>query len=140
MLPPMGPTPLAASLMEYRQRTIGGALAKAAEFGYQGAMYAWESCVTGTDQEWWGTCGKFEHHITADIGNAIEQYWLATHDDHWLATYWPLIEAIAAFWTSRATPCNRGGAPHYCINHDMGPDERKPPPPYPPPTLTCCLS
>ena len=76
MLPPLlalAPTPLAASVLQYRARTVEGAYEKAEEFGYRGAMFAWESCVTGTDQYWFGDCGIYEHHITADIGMAFEQ-------------------------------------------------------------------
>ena len=39
----------AKNLVNYRLNTIGGALRKAKEFGYEGAFYAWESQETGDD-------------------------------------------------------------------------------------------
>ena len=38
---------LARKLLRYRYHTLDGARRKAAEYGYQGAFYAWESQETG---------------------------------------------------------------------------------------------
>ena len=114
---------------------MAGAYAKASEFGYKGTMFAWESAVTGTDQVptagsaaatcpgdcptppspllihptapqyWFGNTGQLEHHVTADIGNALEQHWLATRNTSWLAAVWPVTKGIADFWASRVSPC-----------------------------------
>ena len=40
---------VAKKLIEYRINTLDGALAKAKEFGYEGAFYAWESQETGLE-------------------------------------------------------------------------------------------
>lgn len=40
---------VARSLMKYRTDTLGGALEKAASYGYEGAFYAWESQEGGYD-------------------------------------------------------------------------------------------
>ena len=76
----------------YRYHTLPGARAKAAQIGYRGALYAWESADTGeetTPERVVGPdgtlidilSGRMEHHISADIAYAVWQYWRATGDD-----------------------------------------------------------
>lgn len=60
---------IAVSLLQYRLRTLPGAYHKASTYTppYGGAMYSWESCVTGEEQApppW----GVREVHISGDIG------------------------------------------------------------------------
>ena len=60
---------IASSLLQYRLRTLPGAYQKAKSYNppYSGAMYAWESAVTGQEQApppW----GVREVHISGDIG------------------------------------------------------------------------
>ena len=83
----------ARSLLRYRIEGLPGALAKAAEYGYQGAFYAWESQDGGRD-----ACTLFnvndvftgrplrtffrdkQIHITSDVILALHQYLLTTGD------------------------------------------------------------
>lgn len=85
---------LARKLLRYRYHTLDGARRKAAEYGYRGAFYAWESQETGED-----ACSYFnvtdvfsgrplrtyfrdkQIHISADIAYAIWQYYLITGDE-----------------------------------------------------------
>jgi trehalose/maltose hydrolase-like predicted phosphorylase len=78
---------LAAQFIRYRIDTLEGAKRKAAEYGYRGAFYAWESQETGDD-----ACTDFnvtdvftgrpvrtyfrdkQIHISADIVYAIKKY------------------------------------------------------------------
>jgi len=79
----------------YRFHTLPSARAKAAHFGFKGALYAWESADSGmetTPEHVVGLngeqvdilTGKMEHHISADIAYATWQYWRCTGDgDFW---------------------------------------------------------
>jgi trehalose/maltose hydrolase-like predicted phosphorylase len=105
----------ARSLLTYRYHTLDGARRKAANSGYQGAMFAWESATTGDEMtpRWsvlddpyteatriW--CRDREIHISADIAYAVWQYWQVTGDDIWLRDYGAkIIFNTARFWMSR---------------------------------------
>ncbi|MDR3284906.1 MAG: glycoside hydrolase family 65 protein [Treponema sp.] len=78
---------LAAQFIRYRVQTLPGAKRKAAEYGYRGAFYAWESQETGDD-----ACTEFnvidvftgrpvrtyfrdkQIHISADVVYGIHKY------------------------------------------------------------------
>ncbi len=84
---------IARSLLRYRIATLSGALQKAAEYGYRGAFYAWESQEGGaegcTD---FNVVDVFTHrpvrtyfrdcqiHISADIVHALREYYEVTGD------------------------------------------------------------
>jgi trehalose/maltose hydrolase-like predicted phosphorylase len=122
----------ARSLLMYRFHTLGGARAKAAEMGWCGALYAWESADTGaeaTPAQVVGPdgriidvlCGKQEQHISADVAYAVWQYWLATGDETFLCDAGAeIILETARFWASRATLEGDGC---YHIRGVIGPDE-----------------
>jgi trehalose/maltose hydrolase-like predicted phosphorylase len=122
----------ARALLMYRFRTIDGARQKAAQMGWRGAMYAWESADTGaeaTPEQVVGPdgqivdilCGKQEQHITADIAYAVWQYWQATEDVNFLLEAGAeILLETGRFWSSRAQPEGDG----YChIRGVIGPDE-----------------
>jgi trehalose/maltose hydrolase-like predicted phosphorylase len=122
----------ARALLMYRFHTLPGARAKAAHYGFRGALYAWESADTGVEttpervvvSE--GTTveiltGKMEHHISADIAYAVWQYWRATgDDDFFLSAGAEILLDTARFWASRAV-AEADGRRH--IRHVIGPDE-----------------
>ncbi|MDF5717506.1 MAG: beta-phosphoglucomutase [Rhizonema sp. NSF051] len=105
----------ARKLLTYRYHTINGAQRKAANDGYKGAMYAWESAETGDEvtPRWalphdpygediriW--CRDREIHISSDIVYAIWYYWQATDDSEWMQLYGAeIILDTAVFWMSR---------------------------------------
>ncbi|WP_438434831.1 glycoside hydrolase family 65 protein [Gorillibacterium sp. sgz500922] len=85
---------LARNLLLYRCRTLDGARRKAAEYGFEGAFFAWESQDTGDD-----ACTLFnvtdvftgrpmrtyfrdkQIHISADVAHGIWSYVQLTGDD-----------------------------------------------------------
>lgn len=111
---------IAVGVDAYRQERLAAAKQYAVASGRAGARVPWESALTGSEQAPppWGTN---EQHITADVVLAQWQYYEATGDKQWLKTKgWPVIEAGADFWVSRATPDPSGG---YDIDNVMPPDE-----------------
>ena len=119
---------LAAPINTYRLDRLAAAQEHAAQTGYQGARFPWESALNGTEQiappAATNSEGLFEQHITADVALAQWQYYLATADKKWLAAEgWPVLSAAAAFWASRATPGSDG---QYHILGVTGPDEQNP--------------
>lgn len=125
----------ARNLLEFRYNGLAGARKKAEEFGYQGAMYPWEVAVDGTEEtplyaalnihtgkanKVWS--GLKEHHVTADIGYAIEQYCDMTGDQDFLRRHgYEMLFEIAAFWVSRAVWDDGKNA--LVILDIIGPDE-----------------
>ena len=122
----------ARALLMYRFWTIDGAREKAAQMGWRGAMYAWESADTGAEatpeqvvdpdgQIVDILCGKQEQHITADIAYAVWQYWKATNDVGFLLDAGAeILLETGRFWSSRA----QSEADGYChIRGVIGPDE-----------------
>jgi len=125
--------PLAArALLMYRFHTLHGARAKAAELGWRGALYAWESADTGAetcplhvigpDRKVVDVkCGRQEQHISADIAYAVWQYWQTTGDDDFIRDAGAeILMETARFWSSRARPEPDG---HCHVRGVIGPDE-----------------
>ena len=113
---------IAASLMEYRYRRLPAAMKNAADHGYKGAMFPWESAASGNEETpVWALSGPFEHHITADVGIAAWNYYCVTRDKTWLRDKgYPLLQSTADFWTSRV---ERNGPGHYDIRNVVAADE-----------------
>jgi trehalose/maltose hydrolase-like predicted phosphorylase len=121
----------ARSCLQYRHNTLGAARKRAKSFGYEGAMYAWESTDTGEDRTPDfvslpdGSAvrvlnGEQENHITADIAYAVMHHWRATGDDDFMLRYGAeILVECARFWRSRVSPSNH----FYSIRNVIGPDE-----------------
>ncbi|WP_017652533.1 beta-phosphoglucomutase [Fortiea contorta] len=106
---------IARNLINYRYHTLNGARRKAAHYGYAGAMFAWESAVTGDEvtprwslpSDFYGEdvriwCRDREIHIGADIAYSTWYYWQATGDDQWMRDCGAeIILDTAIFWGSR---------------------------------------
>jgi trehalose/maltose hydrolase-like predicted phosphorylase len=122
----------ARALLMYRFHTLPGARAKAAHFGFKGALYAWESADTGeetTPERVVGAdgalidilTGQMEHHISADVAYAVWLYWRFTgDDDFFLRAGAEILLDTARFWASRAV-AEADGRRH--VRHVIGPDE-----------------
>jgi len=125
----------ARNLLMYRYHTLPGARRKAAERGYRGAMFAWESADSGdeTTPAWTRPdpatgrririlCGDTEDHITADVAHAVWTYWQWTGDDEFFRDYGAEIVIEAGrFWASRAAWNEQRGRHEYL--RVIGPDE-----------------
>lgn len=99
---------LAKELIEYRYNRLEAAKRNAANYGYKGAMYPWESALSGEEETpVWALSGTYEHHITADVAIAAWNYYLATQDKEWLTDKgWDILRNTADFWESRVTEKN----------------------------------
>jgi len=129
---------VARTLLEYRFHNLYGARAKAAENGYDGAMYPWESAWLddGEVTPRWGAAdvvtglpmeiltGPLEQHITADVAFAVAQYVTVTGDQQFMDDFgYEILIDTARFWASRVTwDAERNSA---VILDVIGPDEYK---------------
>lgn len=119
---------MAKSLVEYRFDRMEQAKRIAFSRGYRGAMYPWESAMTGFEETQSGfLTGAFEQHITADVAIGAWNYYCVTRDLDWLKEKgFPVIRECADFWISRVEPDGNGkyeirnviGADEYAINVD----------------------
>ncbi|WP_261510789.1 glycosyl hydrolase family 95 catalytic domain-containing protein [Chryseobacterium paludis] len=94
---------MAKSLVEYRYDRLKAAEMNAAIHGYKGAMFPWESAMSGEEETpVWALSGTYEHHITGDVAFATWYYYLFTKDIKWLKEKgWPVLQKTAEFWQSR---------------------------------------
>lgn len=117
--------PLARSLLEYRIGSLPGARANALHTGYNGARYAWEADIDGTE-----TCPNWQYrdhevHVTADIVYAMVHFARATEAAGFLTgPAAPVILETARFWLDRLDW--RLGEDHPSLLGVMGPDEYTP--------------
>jgi beta-phosphoglucomutase family hydrolase len=121
------------SLLMYRYRRLKEARAAAAEAGYKGAMFPWQSGSNGQEEtqkfnmnprsQHWVTDNSFlQRHVGSAIIHNVWQYFQVTHDVEFLHAYGAeLILDVARFWSSIAIfDSDRG---RYEIHGVMGPDE-----------------
>ena len=113
---------IAKSVLNYRFDRLDAAKRKARNYGYEGAMFPWESDGTGEEATpTWALTGTFEHHITADIGIAFWNYYRITRDIVWLKDIgFPVLKEVADYWQSRAIKNSDGS---YSINNVVGANE-----------------
>ena len=128
---------VARSLEEYRYLSLPGAHAKAAQGGFKGAQFPWESAwlddgevtpeflgtdiLTGLPTKVWS--GLIEIHITADVAFGVWQYYICTGDQEFMDRYgYEIILDCAKFWLSRLET-GEDGLLH--MNDVVGPDEFK---------------
>lgn len=125
---------IARNLLLYRYRLLPGARMKAAENGYQGAQYPWESTLDGQEATPEAIIhpesgeiipvlnGYLEIHITASIAYAAWQYWHVTGDDEFMQDYGAeMLLSTAAYWVSRVK--FNPACDDYEIDDVIGPDE-----------------
>lgn len=126
---------LARNMENFRFDTLPAARQNAQILGHPGAFYSWTSGPVGSlDQDCYGTtvaAGRViadvnrscttEIHLQGDIALAQWQVYEATGDRGWLRTRgWPVLEALAQFWASRAEPQSNG---RYALTGVQPPDE-----------------
>lgn len=114
----------AKNLMRFRYETLDGARRNAANYGYAGARYPWESSVDGEEE-----CANWQYadheiHVTADVVYAIMHYVKATGDLEFLKAYGAeIMIETARYWIQRVD-WDREGNSH--LLGVMGPDEYLP--------------
>lgn len=120
-------------LLMYRYRRLTEARAAAAEAGYAGAMFPWQSGSDGTEEtqvvhlnplsgQWDPDHSHNQRHVNAAIFYNVWQYYQATDDLDFIRDYGAeLMLEIARFWGSIAHRNQNTG--RYEIHGVMGPDE-----------------
>lgn len=113
---------MAKSCMDYRFDRLGKARQRAAQFGYHGAMFPWESDDSGEEATpLFALSGPLEQHITADIAIAAWNYYCVTGNRRWLRDEgFSLISSAADFIVSRV---ERNADGSYSFKNVVGADE-----------------
>ena len=124
---------LSRSLLLYRFRRLDAARRLAADAGYLGAMFPWQSGSSGYEEtqtahlnpvsgRWTPDASSLQHHINAAIVYNVWQYYQASGDIDFLRYYGAeMILEIARFWASIATYSH--ATDRYEIRGVVGPDE-----------------
>ncbi|MCK5137477.1 MAG: beta-phosphoglucomutase family hydrolase [Bacteroidales bacterium] len=121
------------SVLMYRYRRLDAARAYAKEYGYDGAMFPWQSGSDGREEtqvihlnplsgEWGDDYSSLQRHISLAIAFNVWNYYHVTGDlafmDHHGAE---ILLDICKFWASKSR-FNEGDG-RYHIDKVMGPDE-----------------
>lgn len=113
----------AKKLITYRYNTLRGAKANATRYGYQGARYPWESCISGSEQCSNWQYADLEVHVTADVIYGLYHYYEATQDEQFMFREGlEMLVETARYWASRV---DRKDASYHLMGV-MGPDEYLP--------------
>jgi alpha,alpha-trehalase len=124
---------LARSLLMYRYRRLPKARELAAQEGFQGAMFPWQSGSDGREEtqvlhlnpksgRWLPDTTHLQRHVNAAIVFNLWTYWQVTADRDFLAYYGAeMILEIARFWASLARW--DGERQRFVIEGVVGPDE-----------------
>lgn len=124
---------IAKNLLKYRYFRLAGAKEKARQNNYQGALFPWESALTGyeetpkyaainirTGKRQIISSAVAEHHIVADIAYAVMDLYQTTTDQEFMDQYGKtLLKETALFWISRGVEVNG----RIEIHDVIGPDE-----------------
>lgn len=121
------------SLLRYRFRRLPEARRAAAEAGYAGAMFPWQSGSDGREESqklhlnpnsgrWNPDASARAHHIGIAVAYNVWQYYQVTGDLRYLIENGAeMLAEIARFWVSRAEFDETKG--RYVIRGVIGPDE-----------------
>ncbi len=124
---------IARSFLRYRHRRLPAARRAAAEEGFEGAMYPWQSGSDGSEEtqvvhlnpksgRWNPDLSHRQRHINIAIAYNLIKYHAFTGDSTFLAEAGAeMLVEIARFWVSLATYDRI--TDHYDIVGVMGPDE-----------------
>ncbi len=124
---------VAKAVLMYRYRRLDQARKYAAEFGYKGAMFPWQSGSDGREETqkfhfnpmsgtWGDDHSSLQRHVSLAVAYNIIQYWHFTQDVAFMneAGMEMLVE-IARFWESKSSWNSKNE--RYTIDKVMGPDE-----------------
>jgi beta-phosphoglucomutase family hydrolase len=120
------------SVLMYRFRRLDAARDYAKEYGYEGAMFPWQSGSDGREEtqiihlnplsgEWGDDYSSLQRHISLAIAFNIWTYYHVTGDLEFMKLYGAeMLLDICKFWASKAKEGQDG---KYHIHKVMGPDE-----------------
>ncbi|MDF1575982.1 MAG: beta-phosphoglucomutase family hydrolase [Bacteroidales bacterium] len=120
------------SVLMYRYRRLDAARAYAREYGYEGAMFPWQSGSDGREEtqiihlnplsgEWGDDYSSLQRHISLAIAYNIWNYYQVTGDREFMEQYGAeILLDICKFWVSKSEPGQDG---RFHIHQVMGPDE-----------------
>lgn len=123
----------AKELLLYRYRRLPAAKEAAQQVGLQGAMFPWQSGLTGSEQsqelhlnpisgQWKEDHSRLQRHVSLAIAYNVWQYYHNTGDMTFMRDYGlELLLEIAHFWESIAVWDE--ASQRYNISGVMGPDE-----------------
>jgi beta-phosphoglucomutase family hydrolase len=121
------------SILLYRYKRLDEARKYALEYGYQGAMFPWQSGSNGREEtqvihlnpvsgEWGPDHSSLQRHVSLAIAYNIWQYFHVTGDMQFMEKYGAeLLFEICRFWASKSKLNKVTG--RYEIIKVMGPDE-----------------
>jgi len=123
----------ARSALMYRYNRLGQAQKYAHEYGYQGAMFPWQSGSEGREEtqtlhlnplsgEWGADFSPLQRHVNLAIAYNIWEYLWVTEDQDFLENYGAeMFLEICRFWAGKSILNDESG--RYEIARVMGPDE-----------------
>ena len=121
------------SVLMYRYRRLDAARAYATEYGFEGAMFPWQSGSDGREEtqiihlnplsgEWGDDYSSLQRHISLAIAYNVWNYYHATGDLDFMRQYGAeMLLDICKFWASKSKFDETDG--RYHIDRVMGPDE-----------------
>jgi len=120
------------SVLMYRYRRLDAARAYAKEYGYEGAMFPWQSGSDGREEtqvihlnplsgEWGDDYSSLQRHVSLAIAYNIWNYFHCSGDLEFMEEYGAeILLDICKFWASKTIPGPDG---RFDIDKVMGPDE-----------------
>jgi trehalose/maltose hydrolase-like predicted phosphorylase len=124
---------VAKSILKYRYRRIDKAREYAREYGYDGAMFPWQSGSDGREEtqiihlnpisgKWGDDYSSLQRHISIAIAYNTWYYFQVTKDLHFMEEGGAeMFLEICRFWASKSKKDKSTG--RYNISKVMGPDE-----------------
>ncbi len=124
---------VARSILMYRYRRLDKARKYASEYGFNGAMFPWQSGSDGREEtqvvhlnpisgEWGEDHSSLQRHVSLAIAYNTWQYFHITDDINFIEKYGAeMFLEICRFWASKAEKDSLTGK--YSIKRVMGPDE-----------------
>lgn len=124
---------VAKSMLMYRYRRLQKAKENAAQHGYKGAMFPWQSGSDGREEtqvihinpltgKWGDDYSSLQRHVSLAIAYNVWFYYHYTHDSEFIDNYGAeLLFEISRFWESKCELEQKTGRLH--IRNVMGPDE-----------------
>ncbi len=121
------------SVLLYRYRRLDAARANAKEYGFEGAMFPWQSGSDGREEtqvihmnplsgEWGDDYSSLQRHISLAISYNVWNYYHTSGDLDFMESHGAeLLLDICKFWASKSALDENDG--RYHIDKVMGPDE-----------------